>query len=569
MKGSFRFTIQRKISTTFAILLLLTMAVFGMVYFMLASMEKASDDIVYEAFPIAGATNRLLVDLINEETGVRAYLVSGDEVFLEPYTLGKEQLQKDLETIRQYEDAHPVLKGLVENEALPQIEKIQNYFEEQITLVQNGNIEEARKRIGDGKEAMDAFRQVFAKIEADNAKLINDALNASRTASQRAKIGMLICGIGSVLLAILFALMLSKAIVKPIRQVGKQIAEIAEGEGDLTKEIVMTSRDEVGDLAASFNAMLRNLRSMIGQVGLTAQQVASSAEELTASADQTSSATEQIASTVQEVASATDRQVQSVSEGSTAIAALSREVESIAQRSTNVATVAKQGSQAATDGNQSIQTAVRQMGTISETIHDLSAVVKRLGQRSEEIGQIVDVIRDISAQTNLLALNAAIEAARAGEHGRGFAVVADEVRKLAEQSTRSAEQIAELIATIQMDTGKAVESMEGGLKEVEAGMVVVNEAGQSFEQIKRHIDEVSQQIEEVSSSIKEITKETSSVMETISQIAEVSEANAAGTQNVSAATEEQLAAMEEISSSAASLAKMAEELQSMIKKFKV
>ncbi|BCJ86548.1 hypothetical protein skT53_15330 [Effusibacillus dendaii] len=221
------------------------------------------------------------------------------------------------------------------------------------------------------------------------------------------------------------------------------------------------------------------------------------------------------------------------------------------------------------EGNQAIRTAISQMNSIQNTVSGLAKVITGLGERSQEIGQIVEAITSIASQTNLLALNAAIEAARAGEHGRGFAVVADEVRKLAEQSSISAQQISELIATIQEETNKAVESMERGTKEVSEGITAVNLAGESFEQIGHSITDVSSQMQEVSAASKQMSTNSQQVIKSIDTISEITESTAAGAQNVSAASEEQLATMEEITASANALAQMAEELQKIVMKFKV
>lgn len=169
----------------------------------------------------------------------------------------------------------------------------------------------------------------------------------------------------------------------------------------------------------------------------------------------------------------------------------------------------------------------------------------------------------------MLSLNAAIEAARAGEHGRGFAVVAGEVKKLAEQSSKSAEQIATLIHDIQGEIGKAQESMQSATKEVHVGMVVVQTAGGLFSEIERYVDEVGSQVQEVTVAAQQISAGATQVVQAIEGIAEVAQTTASGTENVSAAAEEQLASMEEISSSSAALTHMAGELQVLVDKFKL
>ncbi|MEJ8546381.1 methyl-accepting chemotaxis protein [Brevibacillus borstelensis] len=367
---------------------------------------------------------------------------------------------------------------------------------------------------------------------------------------------------------ILLAVVLTRNIRNPLIQLVANVKEVASG--NLRVEpLIIKNRDEFASLTQSFNEMTASLQTLIRQVSTSSEQVAASAEELTASAEQTSKATEQIAVTVQEVAAGTDRQVKSVDEGARVVREMTASIQHIAANVQSASSTAVQVAELAGEGNQAIQAAVRQMSAIHDSIRDLAAAVEGLGAHSQAIGQIIEVITGIAEQTNLLALNAAIEAARAGEHGRGFAVVADEVRKLAEQSSQSAAQIAELINTIQQETKRAVDSMETGNREVQSGIDVVHQAGETFGHIQHSIRDVTEQIQDVSAAVQQVSAHTDQVVGVIALISEVSDVTADGTQNVSAATEEQLASMEEIAASATSLSKLAEELQDTVSAFKI
>ena len=192
-----------------------------------------------------------------------------------------------------------------------------------------------------------------------------------------------------------------------------------------------------------------------------------------------------------------------------------------------------------------------------------------LGERSAEIGTITEVINGIARQTNLLALNAAIEAARAGEHGRGFAVVADEVRKLAEESSTSAQKITDLVQLIQQDTSQAVAAVKENSAETENGMEVVTKAGTAFEQILNAVNKVAGEIQEVSAGAEQMAASSDEVVKYMDQISSIAMGSSEGAHNVSAATEEQLASMEEIAASSSSLSQMSEQLQEQVNKFKV
>ncbi|MET3210624.1 UNVERIFIED_CONTAM: methyl-accepting chemotaxis protein [Paenibacillus sp. PvR008] len=374
--------------------------------------------------------------------------------------------------------------------------------------------------------------------------------------------------VAAVVLAMVVSILIAQSISKPILRISRAAERIAAG--DLTgEEITVKSKDEIHALSHSFNAMVQNLRQLIQSVSKTSELVTTSSEELTASAEQNSQASAQITETVQEVATGTTQQVDMVTKSSQAIEEMSIGVEQIAIRAQNVFASAQDAAHKSAEGNQLIQQAVTQMNAVNHSMNGLADLMAGLGERSDEIGKIIDVITNISSQTNLLALNAAIEAARAGEHGSGFAVVAGEVRKLAEQSAHSAQQITELVGLIQKDTAHAIEAVASNGKDVMTGREVVQNAGASFELIQETVNKVASEIEEVSAGSEQMSASTDEVVGFVRQISAIAEEAAAGTQHMSAATQEQLASMEEIASSARNLSTMAEDLQGQIGKFKV
>lgn len=376
---------------------------------------------------------------------------------------------------------------------------------------------------------------------------------------------LIICGIA----AILWTLLITRRITKPLLKINHQLKEIAEGEGDLTKELSVKTQDEIGDLADTFNKMLANLRTMIQQITLTSEQITVSSEALTASANQTAQATNQITSSIQEVSTGAETQGHVAVESSRAMDELTENIQQVADTTSAVSEAATETSEEANKGNDSIQSLIHQMHQIDVSVNNSAEVVKQLGEHSHEIEKITEVIMEIADQTNLLALNAAIEAARAGEHGKGFAVVAGEVRKLAEQSKESADQIVELISTIQKYTSHAVNAMEKGTQEVAQGMEVVQETGEGIGKILLSVKQVASQIQEVSALSEEMAASVEEVDASIEHMAGIAQESADNTQHVATASEEQLASMEDVASSSASLSKMAEDLQQLVHKFKV
>lgn len=369
------------------------------------------------------------------------------------------------------------------------------------------------------------------------------------------------------LAANVLAWLVARKISNPIRELQQAMCKAEKG--DLTGTVRMHSKDELGQLAAGFNTMMKNLAAVINQVFNTAVQLASSAQQLSAGAEESSRATEQIASTISQVAHGTDSQAKSVEETANIVGQLSRGAQQIAANAHEMLLASNEASSLASMGGMAIEDTVMRMHTINESVASFAHQIKSLGARSLEIGKIVDVITGIAKQTNLLALNAAIEAARAGEHGRGFAVVADEVRKLAEQSGEAATQIASLIKEIQVETVQAVKAMEERTQEVAEGTVVVTKAGEAFQEILESISKVNSKIAEVSSATEEMATGGQEIVNSIENIAAISEETAASAQQVAVAAEQQTAAVQEVAASAEMLTHLADGLKDLASKFKV
>ncbi|MFX0558921.1 methyl-accepting chemotaxis protein [Tepidibacillus infernus] len=379
---------------------------------------------------------------------------------------------------------------------------------------------------------------------------------------------VLITTLITILLAVAIAIVFARMISTPVKLLDKHASLMADG--DLTQQIPnIKNNDEIGHLVRTFEYLQEQLKQMVAKIQVHAEQVASTSVELAASTEQTTQSTEQISLTMQEMAANSDTQVVNVQETAEFIDQFQQGIVHITENANDASTGAAKTSTLANNGMNMLRETIKQMNGIGKTVDQSVNVVTRLNERSQKINEIVDLITNIADQTNLLALNAAIEAARAGEHGRGFAVVADEVRKLAEQSGNAAKNIAGMIIEIKEDTTKVVQSMTKGNDEVKEGILAVEKVNIAFEEILTSIQHVALTSDSTLNAAKAMEQYVTKVISAIEEMKKGIEGNASFTQTVAAASEEQNASMEEVRSSIESLSYMAEELRELINQFKI
>ncbi len=354
--------------------------------------------------------------------------------------------------------------------------------------------------------------------------------------------------------------------LNPIKELVRGIGEVSKGNLNVK---LKTGSDDLGIVNQRFNEMVARINDALVQVQHTSHAVNNSARNLHEISEQNSKNTNLITASIQEITNGIADQEQASADSARAMGELSIVIQTIADNSSKVAEEAFDMEQKSIEGNTIVKQVINQMEQIQHLVAESATAMKTLDSRSQEIEDIVSMIKGISSQTNLLALNAAIEAARVGEHGKGFAVVADEVRKLAEQSERSVGQISELIKEIQNEIQVAVRSLEQGTNEVQQGMAISDATGQLLSEILQATQNVTNQIQEVSSSTEELsagTEELTATSENLSQSVGVTAVNST---KISESVQEQKETVNVILNSSTDLASLSEELQKLLNQFQV
>lgn len=382
--------------------------------------------------------------------------------------------------------------------------------------------------------------------------------------------------LGGIIVALLAAfvglgLWAANTIVAPIHIVTNKLGVLATGDFRKSEQMdaVMHRQDEIGEMSRALDKMQTQVHGMMKTVADSSQQVADSSQQLMNSAEQSAQVSGQVADSIVNVAGACSEQSSEVENASAHINKLALNMEKFEKTIGNAGKVVASAKTQADEGERKVSTAVQQMELIEQSVSESAKAIEELGHESDKIGTIVDAISEIAEQTNLLALNAAIEAARAGEHGRGFAVVADEVRKLAEQSSESAGEIAALIGSIQSKAKSAVSVMREGVTQVQSGVGAVDSAGTTFQDIAGMVEKVVDETAEMERIVVTLAESTNTISSAITKINDMSRSVADEAETVSAATEEQTATMNEIASASRKLTEMAKSMESSVGIFKI
>jgi len=489
---------------------------------------------------------RLTLDLVNMETGQRGFLLTGKDASLEPFYSGEVSFKRNLALLREQAQYYPSAQAsLTQLETLvadwmikavnPEISARREVSKHALTFQDVATM----MKTGQGKQIMDATREsVKALIDAEEV-LIRIRIEEQESTSAFTTKSVIFGTLFALLVGVGIALMVTRTVVQPIRQTNLTLEKISEG--DLTQRIPVTSADEIGQMAENFNRFANKLQGMIAHIADSTAQISQASEEMATVTDKTASGVAKQKAATEQVAAAINE--------------MSVTVQEVATNASQATRSASEADTEAKAGNQVVKESTATIEQLAVEVEESSQVIEKLKADSTNIGSVLDVIKSIAEQTNLLALNAAIEAARAGEQGRGFAVVADEVRSLAQRTQESTSEIEALIQSLQNGAEQSVDVMEHNRNKAQETVGQAKSASTSLSSITDAVETIFA----MNTNIATATEKQSTVAEEIERSVE----------NIQRVSEETALGAKRIAESSSGLTHLGQQLQQAVDQFKV
>lgn len=558
-------TIRAKLIAAFTATVIITVAACLFIYFELEDVDTTYSDMLDKSVPQTYSNAELNRFTMDQASLVQSYIMGKDTKQAisdcrNDVNRMISELEKNID--KDQGKAQELLANMKEKATI-----MHEGFDQAIAIKDSQGLEAASKYYIEVAETnVKSFMDDSTALFSEVTKVFDETQNDVKDNTQFAFLVTNIAIIIVIVVGIIFTIILIKGIAKPLYQLEKHVQEITKGNLAI-KPIEIKTKDEIGTLSNAINELKDTLTNLLINLADGASHLSATSEELTASTEEVNKASQVMLEIVKQGAESSSTMENSAKESATAMDETALAVQKISESSQELFNFASKTEEIASEGTKNIKTASEQMLSIYESTKLTTELIQKLSKQSEEIENITQVITGITEQTNLLALNAAIEAARAGEHGKGFAVVADEVRKLAEESNCSAGQIVALTSEIQQDTKNVEVAVQKSLNNVQDGVGIIENAGNSFDEIVNAISKMKAQIEDVSSVTEQISAATEEVAASVTEIARSAELTNKNVQESFKSVETQNSSLQEVLSVSNDLSKRAIEMQKIVSKF--
>lgn len=498
---------------------------------------------------------------------IRSYVMRQDPSDLEKIDTEKNIMTETLNNIESIFTTEQMKKEI--QNIKEQQTTYNDYLDDIIQLVNTNKIDEAQSLLFNyAVPANESIQQSVQNIVEFQTEQMNTSNAETGSSTDFSQILLIVISIVGTILSVIIAFFIVKNITVPLKRLTAAAKVIATG--DLSNEdIVVNTKDEIQELAQSFNNMKANLLQLISNISNNVSSTTVAAEQLTASTNKVTSSTNEVKKRMDNIVAGANQAALIGNDCAVATDESARGISTIAQAAQNLHSQAIDMQELASEGEQTLITTEEQMNILQQSSHETREKIKQLSLQSAEIESITKVITDITEQTNLLALNAAIEAARAGEHGKGFAVVADEVRKLAEESKNSASKIVVLTSHIQKDTKEVEASVNTTVQNVDKGVAYLQNAQSSFKQIVHSIGNMTDEIQQVSASSEQLSASTEEVAASVTEMAQTANTASEQMNIMLEVIKEQTANIDEIYDFAKTLNKGALDIEKEMNHFQV